>query len=115
MTFDPTRARIYIKPGDTDLRKAANGLLALAQEGMKRDAFSGDVYLFCNRSRKLLNGVWWDRSGFWLCQKRLEKEKWPWPESGKEAEEISAEQLKMLLEGIDFWKAHKELRYKRVC
>jgi transposase len=81
---------------------------------MQGDPFSGSVYLFCNKGRKLLKAVWWDKTGFWLSQKRLEKEKWPWPENEGEAEELNAEQLGMLLEGIDFWKAHKPVYYQRV-
>jgi transposase len=115
MTFDITKARIFIRPGDTDMRKAVNGLTALAQETMGQDVFSGNLYLFCNRTRKLLKAVWWDRTGFWLCQKRLEKDRWPWPENTNEAEELSVEQLRMLLNGIDFFKAHKELHYEKVC
>jgi transposase len=114
MTVDLSKARIFIRPGHTDLRKAVNGLTALVQEAMQGDPFSGSVYLFCNKGRKLLKAVWWDKTGFWLSQKRLEKEKWPWPENEGEAEELNAEQLGMLLEGIDFWKAHKPVYYQRV-
>jgi transposase len=114
MTVDLSKVRIFIRPGCTDLRKAANGLTVLVQEGMRRDPFSGSVYLFCSRNRKLLKAVWWDRTGFWLSQKRLEKERFPWPEGEEEAEELSREQLEMLLSGIDFWKAHKPLFYERV-
>jgi transposase len=96
------------------LRKAVNGLTALVQENMKQDPFSGSVYLFCNRGRKLLKAVWWDRTGFWLSQKRLEKARFPWPVSAEETEELSREQLEMLLAGIDFWKAHKSVYYERV-
>jgi transposase len=115
MTIDLSKARIFIRPGYTDLRKAANGLSCLVQEEMGENPLSGDVFIFCNKGRKLLKAVWWDKSGFWVCQKRLEKATWPWPERAEEVEELRAEQLKMLLEGIDFWKAHKELRYERVC
>ncbi|MDR2797371.1 MAG: IS66 family insertion sequence element accessory protein TnpB [Treponema sp.] len=114
MTVDLKTVRLYIRPGYTDLRKAAKGLTVLVQEQMKLDPFSGGVYLFCNKGRKLLKAVWWDRTGFWLAQKRLEEEKFPWPENSGEAEELSAEQLGMLLSGIDFWKAHKPLQYRRV-
>jgi transposase len=114
MTLDLSKARIFIRPGSTDLRKAANGLTVLVQEQMKEDLFSGSVYLFCNKGRKLLKAVWWDRTGFWLSQKRLEKEKWPWPENEAEVEELSREQLELLLSGIDFWKAHKPVYYQRV-
>jgi transposase len=54
---------------------------------MEGEVFSGAVYLFCNRERKLLKALWWDKTGFWLCQKRLEKEKYPWPETKEAAQE----------------------------
>ena len=114
MTVDLNRVKIFIRPGHTDLRKAVNGLTALVQEAMKGDPFSGSVYLFCNKGKKLLKAVWWDKTGFWLSQKRLEREKWPWPENEGETEELNAEQLGMLLEGIDFFKAHKPVYYQRV-
>jgi transposase len=86
----------------------------MVQEQMKGDPFSGSVFIFCNRDRRLLKAVWWDRTGFWLSQKRLEKEKFPWPENEGEAEELSGEELRMLLSGIDFFKAHKQLYYEKV-
>jgi transposase len=115
MTVDLSRVRIFIRPGGTDMRKGVNGLTVLVQEGMKADPFSGSVYVFCSRDRKLLKAVWWDRTGFWLSQKRLEKYRYPWPDTSEEAEELSAEELHMLLQGIDFFKAHKPLHYRKVC
>jgi len=114
MTIDLSKARIFIRPGHTDLRKAVNGLSVMIEQEMAGEPFSGNVYLFCNRGRRLLKAVWWDRNGFWLAQKRLEKDKFPWPETEEEAREISAEELTMLLTGIDFFKAHKTLYYKKV-
>ena len=114
MIFDLSKVKIFIRPGYTDLRKASNGLTVIIQEGMKQDPFSGSVYLFCNRERKLLKAVYWDKTGFWLSQKRLEQEKFPWPQTMEAARELSWEELKMLLAGIDFFKAHKTLYYKKV-
>ena len=114
MILDLSKVKIFIRPGYTDLRKASNGLTVIIQEGMKQDPFSGSVYIFCNRERKLLKAVYWDKTGFWLSQKRLEKEKFPWPETMEAAQELSGEELKMLLAGIDFFKAHKTLYYKKV-
>jgi len=115
MIIDFSQARIFLRPGITDLRKAINGLTAIVQEVMKHDPFSGSVFLFCNRGRKLLKAVYWDKTGFWLSQKRLEKDRFPWPQDEAEAKELTVEELKMLLTGIDFFKAHKELFYKRVA
>jgi len=115
MILDFNKTRMFIRPGYTDLRKASNGLTAIVQEEMKEDPFNGSVYLFCNRERKLLKAVYWDKTGFWLSQKRLEKDKFPWPQDEKEAVELTIGELKMLLAGIDFFKAHKEVTFKNVA
>ena len=109
MKVDFTDTRIFIRPGATDLRKAATGLSYIVRDEMKLKVLDGSVFLFCNKTRKLLKFLWWDKTGFWLAQKRLEHETWPWPNSMEEAEEISEENIRLLLKGIDFWKAHKEL------
>jgi len=114
MILDIKEVRIFIRPGYTDLRKASNGLTVIVQEEMEQDPFSGSIYVFCNRERKLLKAVYWDKTGFWLCQKRLEKEKYPWPQTKDAVQELSGEELKMLLKGIDFFKVHKPLSYKKV-
>ncbi|MDR2972305.1 MAG: IS66 family insertion sequence element accessory protein TnpB [Bacteroidales bacterium] len=115
MIVDLSKVKIFLRPGITDMRKAVNGLSVIVQENMKQDPFSGSVYLFCNRERKLLKAVYWDKSGFWLSQKRLEKDKFPWPQDASEAKELTGDQLQMLLIGIDFFKAHKELFYKKIA
>ena len=114
MIIDFSKSRIFIRPGITDLRKAVNGLSLIAQEGIKQDPLNGNIFLFCNRERKLLKVLYWDKTGFWLCQKRLEKEKFPWPQDEEEAREITVEELQMLLAGINFFKAHKEIHYRKV-
>jgi len=114
MIFDFSAVRIFLRPGTTDLRKAVNGLTVIVEEEIQQDPFSGNVYLFCNRERKLLKAVYWDKTGFWLSQKRLEKEKFPWPQNEKETRELTADELRMLLAGIDFFKAHKEVQYRKV-
>jgi len=115
MTIDLSKAKIFLRPGATDMRKAINGLTAIVQEAMGQNPFSGNVYVFCGRNRKVLKAVYWDKTGFWLSQKRLEKDRFPWPRDGAEARELTAEHLRMLLEGIDFFKAHKELFYKKAA
>jgi transposase len=115
MILDLSKVKIFIRPGYTDLRKASNGLTVIVHEGMKQDPFSGNVYLFCNRERTLLKAVYWDKNGFWLSQKRLEKEKFPWPQTVEAVQELSTEELEMLLAGIDFFKAlYETLYYKNV-
>jgi len=106
--------QFYLKPGITDLRKAINGLSLIVQNQMRLSPFSKCLFLFCNRTQKNLKILYWDRNGFCLWQKKLEKQNFPWPATTEQAREISYDQLRMLLAGIDFFKAHEELHYSRV-
>lgn len=114
MILDFSQYRFFIRPGKTDLRKGINGLSVLIQNVMENDPFSKTLFLFCNGKHKLLKIVYWDRNGFCLWQKKLERSKFPWPQSSEAGREIRFEELKMLLDGIDFFKAHEELSYSRV-
>jgi transposase len=114
MILDFSQYRFFLRPGKTDLRKGINGLSVLIQNVMEHDPFSKSLFLFCNGQHKLLKIVYWDRNGFCLWQKKLARNKFPWPQDEDAAREIEFNQLKMLLAGIDFFKAHQELRYSRV-
>jgi len=114
MILDLERIKIYVRPGPTDMRKQINGLAIVATEDMGLDVFSASLFIFCNRARKILKALYWDRTGFAMWQKRLEKYRFPWPETEQKAREIGVEELKMLLEGIDFWHAHQEVQYSSV-
>lgn len=105
---------IYVRPGKTDMRKQINGLSAIVQEDMELNLFSPSLFLFCNRERRILKAIYWDKNGFCQWLKKLEKDRFPWPKDEIEALEISHEQLNLLLQGIDFWKAHKALNYCEV-
>ncbi len=114
MFIEWEKVRIFVRPGATDLRKQINGLAALAQGEMAGDPLSGHLYIFSNHERRLLKALYWDRNGFCLWQKRLERDKFPWPRTTEAAREISVEQLRMLFSGIDFWNAHQSLSYRSV-
>jgi transposase len=114
MTIDLERVRIFVRPGSTDMRKQINGLAAIVQEGMREDPLNGSLYLFQGKTKRILKALYWDRNGFCLWQKRLEKDRFPWPGEGEEARELNREQLTMLLDGIDFWNAHRTLVVAKV-
>jgi transposase len=108
-------ARVFLRPGPTDMRKQINGLAVLVEQTLRADPFSHAVFLFCNRERRILKAIYWDRTGFALWMKRLEKHRFPWPATGERAKrEISAGELEQLLAGIDFWQAHEQLHYTKV-
>jgi transposase len=114
MIPDISEMKIFIRPGFTDMRKAINGLSVKVQEEMKEDPFSKSLFIFCNKPRKILKILYWDNNGFCLWQKRLEKHKFPWPESEEDVQELDIQKLNLLLKGIDFWKAHDKLTFKEV-
>jgi transposase len=114
MIIDWTKINIMIKPGITDFRKQINGLAEIVQLEIKMNIFSNYMFIFCSKNRKRLKILYWDKNGFCLWLKRLEKEKFPWPKNETEAMLITFEELRMLLNGINFFVAHKTLNYSKV-
>jgi transposase len=114
MKIDWDRVEIFIKPGRTDMRKQIQSLAVYVAETVKKDPLSGNLYIFCGQNRKLIKALYWDRNGFCLWQKKLEKDRFPWPRDEGEARRISEEELMMLLKGIDFFNAHKKLIFSAV-
>ena len=55
------------------------------------DSFSGLLFLACNKSQRLLKVLYWNRNGFWRLQKRLERNRFPWPMNQSEVQEIDEE------------------------
>ena len=106
--------RIFIKPGNTDFRKAVNGLSLIVEEQMNEKLFEKSLFVFCNKSKDKLKILYWDDTGFCLWYKRLEKNKFPWPKSEKEKQILSYKELQMLLKGIDFFNAHEKITFSSV-
>ncbi len=89
-------ARIFVRPGATDMRTQVNGLVVLVQEQMQLSPFETALFVFCNARRRVLKAVYWDRTGFCLWMKG----RFPWPPTATEARrEIGIEELRMLLIG----------------
>jgi transposase len=114
MFIDWEKTKIFLKPGITDMRKHINGLSIIAAEEISDEIFNGNLFLFCGRRRKILKILYWDRNGFCLWIKKLEKDKFPWPKDQNEIRELNKQQLSMLLDGIDFFNPHQKLSYKSV-
>jgi transposase len=113
MIIDFSRTRIFLRPGATDMRKQINGLAAVVEQ-LGEDPFGERLYVFCSRDRSRLKAIYWDTNGFWLLHKRLERQKFPWPNTAEEVREISESELRMLLRGIDFFHVHERLDYRMV-
>lgn len=92
------RIRVAVEPAD--FRKGIDGLASLCRVALRSDPFSGCVFVFRNKSRKAIKILVYDGQGFWLCQKRLSKGRFPWwPQSSAATQALQAHQLAVLLSG----------------
>ncbi len=116
MVVPAVDTKVYLAIGTTDMRKAINGLSMLVQGCLELDPFSGHLFAFCNRRRTIVKILYWDRNGFCLWQKRLERQVFRWPESPHQVMEIRGQELRWLLEGLEFTKitGHRQLEYTTV-
>ena len=107
--------KVYLAMGHTDMRKAINGLSILV-ECLELDPFSGHLFVFCNRRHTILKILYWDRNGFCLWQKRLEKQTFKWPKTETEVQQIGQRELRWLLDGLKITQrsAHCQLYYETV-
>lgn len=102
MIVIPPSMRVYLAMGPTDMRKGFDGLSVLAQETLKQDPFSGHLFVFRGKRGDLVKVLYWDGQGFCLFAKRLEKGRFVWPVTKEGSVTLTAAQLSMLLEGIDW-------------
>lgn len=96
--------RAFIAVGFTDLRRGIDGLAAIVQEEFKLDPFdTGCVFLFCGRKRDRIKVLVYDGDGFVLAYKRLEANgsSFKWPRSQREARELTPQQFRWLMEGLE--------------
>ena len=112
----PDRAvgSVYLHRAPIDMRKQMDGLAALVEGVLKRSPFSGSLFVFINRRRDKLKVLVWDKSGFIVWYKRLEREKFAWPvRAGEDCVTLRAEQLHWLLDGYDVFRMrpHRELNF----
>ena len=110
----PPGTRVYLALGATDMRKAINGLAARIEAGLGADVLSGHLFVFCNRRRTIVKALYWDHNGFCLWQKRLQAERFRWPERRAEVLEIEPRQFQWLLSGlaVEQTGSHRRLRYE---
>ena len=116
MRPSPT-VRVHLCRDPVDFRKAINGLSIVVAEELDLDPFSAHVFGFCNRRRDQVKLLYWERNGFVLWQKRLEKDRFPWPREGRdEILAVTGRELNWLLDGIDVFRLrpHEELSFSEV-
>jgi transposase len=102
MIGPPPGTRVYLACGVSDMRRGFDSLSAQVESVLNLDPYGGAVYLFRGRRGDLLKALYWDGQGLVLYAKRLEKGRFVWPQAKEGTVSLTAAQMSMLLEGIDW-------------
>ena len=107
---------VYICVEPVDGRKQINGLAQLVQDQLSMNPFSEQLFVFTSKRRDRCRILYWEKSGFVLWMKRLEKARFAWPKlrGDETVVELSARELNLLLDGYDVWsmRPHARLHYE---
>jgi len=110
---------VYLCLEPVDFRKQATGLAALVQVGLELDPFAPSLYVFTNRRRSAVKILMWERNGFILWHKRLERQRFHWPResAGEATVSLNVQELNWVLDGLDLskWQPHVALSYQYVA
>lgn len=110
----PPTVRVFFALDAVDLRKGFDGLATMARSVLVEDPLSGHLFVFLNRRRNRVKVLFWDRSGWCIYYKRLERGSFsiPQPRSlGDTKLEVEAAELMLILEGIDLRGARRRVRW----
>lgn len=108
---------VYLCRDSIDFRKGINGLAVLVEEALQHDPFSEQLFVFCNRKRDKIKILYWERNGFCLWQKRLERARFKWPcKVESDVITLTGQQLNWLLDGYDVMRLrpHERLHFRSV-
>lgn len=113
----PAAVRIYVAAEAVDLRRGFDGLAAATRSLIREDPLNGHLFVFLNRRRNRIKLLVWDRTGYLLLYKRLERGTFQVPsepESGRRHVELDAGELGLMLEGLDLRQAVRRKRWRRL-
>ena len=106
---------LYLHRDFVDLRKNIYGLSVIVQTEMKLDLKSSSIFIFTNRRRTIMKILYFDHSGFALWLKKLEESKYPWPKNmDQDVIELTANDMELLLAGINIWTKFKTVSFTTV-
>jgi transposase len=99
----PPSVRIYFATTLTDMRNGIDGLRAMVEGTLKKDPYDGHLFIFVGKAKDKVKILFWDRNGFVLYLKRLERGRFQLPAVSDRIKHVEMEpaQLAMLLDGID--------------
>ncbi|MGQ9427687.1 IS66 family insertion sequence element accessory protein TnpB [Gilvimarinus sp. F26214L] len=94
--------QVYLHTEPVDMRKSIDGLSVLVEQEMELSPSMEAIFVFCNRGRDKIKLLCWERNGFIVWYKRLEKQRFRWPKV-EETVNLSGQQLNWLLDGFDIF------------
>lgn len=107
--------KVHLYSQAVDFRKGIDGLAVLCRQYFEEDPFSGTVFLFRNRRSTSVKILVYDGQGFWLCQKRLSVGRFRhWPTSQEKANDITAQEIGVLLFNGDPASSRMAAAWKKV-
>ena len=106
---------VYLYAEPVDMRKSIDGLAVLVEQEMQLPPMSGALFVFCNRGRDKIKLLYWERNGFILWYKRLEQQRFRWPQSTTSLT-LTGRELNWLLDGFDIFnnRPHAALHFASV-
>jgi transposase len=108
----PPAVRIFLATRPTDMRKSFCGLANETRQVIAHDPLSGHLFVFFNRRRTMVKVLYWDRTGYCLVAKRLERGTFELPAADERGVvELEAAELGLILEGIDLRGARRRRRW----
>ena len=109
----PPTVRIFLCRQPTDMRRGFDGLAGSVEQILQQNPLSGHLFVFLNRRSDRIKILYWDRDGFALWYKRLEKGTFRFPAGDGTVAEVRSADLAMILEGIDPASGRRWPRYSR--
>jgi len=113
----PPDIKIYLGIEPIHMNKSFDGLSALVHDQLSQNPLSGHLFIFRNRRADKIKMITWDRNGFLIFYKRLEKGRFKFPKLTEFSHLIiSPQEFDLLLDGIDIMKLKRlpELKYQSV-
>ena len=110
----PSTVRIFLATEPVDMRKSFDALALLVTHVLEQDPMSGHLFVFVGRRRHIARILFWDRAGFTLISRRLERGLFRLPTAippGAQRMEVESADLVLLLEGIDLTNAKRRKRW----
>jgi len=111
MFFPEGQVRIFLHERPVDMRKSFTGLYALVKHVLGEDPLSGSLFAFVNRRGNYVKLLYFDRTGFCIWAKRLERGVFVRRHSGALKRSMSYMDLKLLLEGIELNDVRRRKRF----